>query len=573
MKRWPIAAAILLSIKCLPSTTPCCTASQTLCEDITCTDTQIDPLNCGGCGQACPIGYGCQSGHCVCPSSSVVCGVPDSGMVSCVDTSSDPKNCGGCGIVCNSTGSIESLCASGKCGPHCPPSAPDPCIPDGGTTGSCVDFQADPLNCGGCGSACNQGEACIAGTCGSDLVAACFNTDQIFGLDFHSLAIAPNPLVINGGPQSLAFYSLPNNGGTLLAVLDTVSSALYHVTTGAVPQILPGYDPLGATPNQVFAANLPLADGGTQDLLWVVNSVDNNLQAIDISKAIPMPGADGGGRTIEQIPTIPAGAGVADHTNPFLAVQAQNPQTGATMLYVTLYGDCSPAGISAGNKVLEIDPTANNHAGAVTRTYQVASGAALLPPAGQTTYGQPNGIAAANGQLYVALANATGDCTTARGPGFVEVIDIASFTQRALIQIGSNCTQSDCSDSDCANPGFVVSSGNNVYVDCTGVLNPSPPYQPLGAGAVGMIDATTNRLVGKVPMVCPAADGGASTCEQPAPGRMRILNDQLIIGDTANGRLFVVGTNGSVQHGATNAVNLCLAASGQFQLIGDVAVR
>src|SRR5207245_8464106 len=132
----------------------------------------------------------------------------------------------------------------------------------GATDCGCADTSSDRFNCGTCRNACSQGEACVSGTCRSDLVAACFNTHQLFSLEASSLTMQSNPLLVGDGLQSLAFYR-PPGGPDLLAVVDTISSALFHVSADGTPQALAGYDPLGAAPNQVITVdNACPSDGG-----------------------------------------------------------------------------------------------------------------------------------------------------------------------------------------------------------------------------------------------------------------------------------------------------------------------
>jgi hypothetical protein len=82
----------------------------------------------------------CMTGDC-CPTGMATCGGP-----LCIDLQADPLNCGGCGHVCPSGQS----CQGGACTPPPPPPPPTSC------TGSCPD-----------------GQACSGGTC-QTIIGSCF---------------------------------------------------------------------------------------------------------------------------------------------------------------------------------------------------------------------------------------------------------------------------------------------------------------------------------------------------------------------------------------------------------------
>jgi hypothetical protein len=106
-----------------------CAVGQTLCS-AGCTDTLLDPVNCGACGNACMPGTTCSAGACVCAAPLVDCG----GL--CVNTNEDVLHCGMCSMASGAT----QGCAAGAC--SCP----------AGYTGcaeACLDVQSDINNCGG----------------------------------------------------------------------------------------------------------------------------------------------------------------------------------------------------------------------------------------------------------------------------------------------------------------------------------------------------------------------------------------------------------------------------------------
>ncbi len=124
-----------------------------------CVDPKNDTDNCGSCGNACTAGDVCSNGQCSlsCGGGTIKCGS------SCVASGVDPSNCGSCGHAC-ATGQV---CSAGQCATQCGGglSLCGGTGGDGGATGLCVNEQNDPNNCGGCGTVCPAGNACVAGSC------------------------------------------------------------------------------------------------------------------------------------------------------------------------------------------------------------------------------------------------------------------------------------------------------------------------------------------------------------------------------------------------------------------------
>jgi hypothetical protein len=90
--------------------------------------------------------------------------VPDGGVCpgagehvcnnTCVNTQIDPNNCGMCGNSCGS----GQVCLSSGCAASCP-------APLSACDRTCVDNSSDNANCGTCGHACGSGMGCVGGSC------------------------------------------------------------------------------------------------------------------------------------------------------------------------------------------------------------------------------------------------------------------------------------------------------------------------------------------------------------------------------------------------------------------------
>lgn len=116
-----------------------------------CVDPNVDPMNCGRCGNVCPAPMACVAGQCaqLCIGGSLECGG------ACVDPSSNPQHCGGCNRPCGA----GTICVNAACVPTCAPNQ----VRCGG--GPCVSLDRDPSNCGQCGRSCPGTSACVANQC------------------------------------------------------------------------------------------------------------------------------------------------------------------------------------------------------------------------------------------------------------------------------------------------------------------------------------------------------------------------------------------------------------------------
>lgn len=104
------------------------------------TNLRTNAQHCNACGAACPAGFLCQAGTCVCDSNSDCPSGQSCCNGACIDTRTSAAHCGGCGMAC---GSGESCC-----------------------NGSCRNLQTDVNNCGSCGRSCgSNSNRCSNGSC------------------------------------------------------------------------------------------------------------------------------------------------------------------------------------------------------------------------------------------------------------------------------------------------------------------------------------------------------------------------------------------------------------------------
>lgn len=548
MKRLGLLCVFLLTA--CPDTGVVCRAGTDRCGN-GCADLQTDSRNCGACGQACLGTQVCVAGGCQCRSGTSLC----SGQ--CVVVESDPKHCGRCGNACPAGNFCEAgSCRSGTCsGTLCA---------DGG---SCVNAMTDPMNCGACGNSCPAPQSCHAGACQWDLVAACFSTGQLVGVQSGSDQRGPlNPF--GSGPASLAQY-----GQKVLAV-DGIDSRLIQASLPELQQ-LSEFNDTGRYPNQVFV---------DPPYVYSVNSGTHTLQIL-------APVGDAGCPAVMQPDAGCAYVSLADGGSVAPAAADGGcfyPQTRAADAGCadTQLGDggvgpfplddggcfappppppppdmpCFQQGSDAGLKLVtigELDTGANSFPEAVAkaggalwvalngpgdvikvnvsnpRNPQLVgtvhlSGLDLKSFDGGPTAPGPFWIAEHGGKLYVPLNNLNFNFQPG-GPGMLAVIDPATMDAGTI----------DLGPASCLNALFVASAQGKLFVSCGGfAIYSMPDYALVSTDKAGvvMLDPATNARATWSPQCPPGGDGG---CSPILPSRLAVRDGRIYLGDQNGGRIFV----------------------------------
>jgi len=497
---------------CLNSTVVC-SANLKACG-ITCADVTSDKANCGGCGIACAVGQVCQDSACICQAGTEACdGV-------CAVTQSDPANCGGCGQACAG----GQVCEAGACKTACALGSNTVC------GGACVDVQSDVNNCGACGTACGTAQSCRAGACSYDVVAACFNSGQLVGVQTGTELIGAHAQ-LGTNPFLLAakspFVLVADTDGTLRQARMT---DLTEAGAG---------NPLGTDPEGLLSA---------PPFLYAVTDNDNTLTVFKETDA----GTLENGYALTAVGGYPFGDNTGPHT----------PARLNSTLYVPLFGNLY--GGFPGTSVAKLDvnnPATPRDAGVID-----LSGLDLKSFDGGTAYAEPTAATVFNGKIYVALSNLNMSYAP-QGPGMLAKIDPADGGVSA-IDLGADA---------CLSPYALTTVGDKLVVSCSGVSDYSA-YPVITTSKTGLVlvDANDQR-VGVYAAGCTPAASDAG-CVDPSMGNLAVVGQRVYAADQTAGRLFVVdvGDAGFTEvrgYGvAEGPLQVCTTADGGVagQLVSDV---
>lgn len=526
--RWPEVMARGVVALVLVAGLAGCPESQLCGEGLTrcgrdCVDLSAETANCGTCGVACGRGQVCNQGQCECRPGSTLC------AGACVTTASDPVHCGGCAGQSGTTCAAGQVCDQGECKAACSLATPLRC------GGSCVNALTDPQNCGACGFECGGGWTCRGGTCKHDVVAACFNTGQVVGLQAGADLKGPN-VAVGSNPQSAAGLQ------DVLLVLDAatrlrqVRMADYATLTKEAA--------VGSVPNQVV----------TRDpYVYVINSGTNSLQVLRRDtqpEATPTSGTRfPEGMELTQVATLDLGG----NTNPWaMAVLGGE-------LYITLFGNLLSSE-EAGGKVARVD-IFNPEQPRVVGTIDLPTGEALKPDPGRTTRSTPTGIATHNGKLYVALNNLDPATYAPGGPGLLAIIT-PSTGAVALRELP-----------ECLSPGWVAPVGTHLVVSCGGRATYDASFNLVAVEKTGLVLLDSQeQVVHTLGLACPPGD---SSCALPSAGRFAVVGSRVYVGDSNAGRLFTADVEGNTlvarrwTGSGTQPLLICPRDSGP-SLVGDV---
>jgi DNA-binding beta-propeller fold protein YncE len=485
-----------------------------------CEDLSSSTANCGACGIICGRGQVCSEGSCRCQEGSTVC------AGQCTVTATDANNCGACGISCGQ----GRVCESGQCKVSC----------SQGLTrcgDSCVDLAKDVGHCGTCETACTDAKSCHAGVCTYDVVAACFNTGQVVGLQAGSDLKGPNR-AIGANPQSVAAMQ------DVLLVLDLAKklreARLVDYAT------LPADVNTDEGPNQVLVED---------PYVYVLNSSDNTLQVFQRKKE-PGTLTEGTrfpqGLGLEVVATVNFGAS----TNPFAMARL------GTDLWVTLYGNFF-GDVSAGGKVARVSLANPAQPELTSPVVQLPSGEALQPFPDRSPVPTPAGIVAHRGFLYVTLNNLDPNTYGPGGPGLVAKIDPQTREVKYL-SLGDGCL----------NAGWLASAGTKLVVSCTGEATYDASFNLVAVKKSGLVLLDEQDAVASTwALECPEAN---TSCALPSAGRFAVVGNRIYLGDNNAGRIFVVDVTGNTLtevRGLSGQkqppIPACQRESG-FSLVGDV---
>jgi hypothetical protein len=471
---------------------------------------------------------GCLSSSDVeCSNDTVRCGD------TCVATQTDSKNCGSCGSACNQ----GNVCVAGSC--LCPTNAVT-------CNGTCTFLAGDPNNCGACGNACGAGNVCSNGNCfvcsGGDAgsSAQCQRTGFIAGcidapaggvrqvnLDTAANVQSIGPLTAPGGatfPDALGSF------GANLLYSDHDSASILEVPLADLTLKSAETLPLTtSTTGSVAGTTQVVTEAhGTGSRVYAMASSINALKIYD-SPLPPDAGSialPGGG--VGALGLVSSG-GFAFDPGSFPEPFARLNNGTSNAVFVPL---------NVGDEVLRLD-VSNPAAVSQVDSYDLTAAVASLPGGGTLSDGGMYAASATqallrNGKVYVALnvLRFRPDFHADYGPGLVAVIDPTRSGAAAL-------TPLPLDPSECQNVEWLAKlpadGGDQMLVSCSGARTYDVNFNITSVDntALVLLGANDQRLAAWVPST-------ASGASPPSVGRAIPLGPRVFVADETASRLYVV---------------------------------
>ena len=462
-----------------------------------------------------------------CSENTVRCGD------TCVATQSDPKNCGSCGSACNQ----GNVCVAGSC-----------VCPTGAVTcnGTCTFLSGDLNNCGACGNVCGTGNICSGGSCfscsGGDggllaecqlsLLAGCIDSSgsgmrKVTFDTTYTLDLGPVQ-----APSSATFPDALGFFGSNVLYSDHDSASILEVPYSDFTQKSAEVLPLtNSTTGSVAGTNQVLTEAhGTGSRVYVMASSINALKIFDSplppdAGSILLPGGGVGALGLV------ASGGFAFDPGSFPEPFARLNDGTSNAAFVPL---------NVGDEVVRLD-VSNPAAISQVDSYDLTAAVASLPGGGTLADGgmyaaSPTQAILRNGKVYVAtnVLRLRPDFHADYGPGLVAVIDPTKTGAAAVTPLPLATT--------CQNVEWVArvpaSGGDQMLVSCAGARTYDDNFNILSVAntALLLLGANDQPLATWVPDNAPSA-GGANP---PSVGRAISLGSRVYVADETASRLYVL---------------------------------
>jgi hypothetical protein len=484
----------------------------------------------------------------VCVTGTDACGT------GCIDPLNDSRNCGGCGQACGD----NQACNAGVC--EC----------QSGTTncsGECVVLDSDSRHCGACATACATGEvcestckaACTIGSnirCGGSCISPASDPSNCGGCGI----VCASGQVCRGSLCTYDVVAACFSTGQVIGLSASTFAKGTLARVGTAPQSL-----------AVMNGTLLSVDGFDRRLYQAVISTAGITQGISATAIGAVPtqvivdgtsayvvnagtgtlqvlqaGVDAGALTLDAGVAAGLVLGTVAELNFGMNTFPEGAAKVGNVVWVPLNGGTGAAA-SAGQsvaKVLVSDPANPTEVGRVDLSHLD-----LHAFDGGAPVARPWSIVARNGVLYVVLNVLNPTTWVPEGPGVLARIDPATSVPTEVALAGA----------DCLNPQWAQSVGGKLAVSCAGAATYDSSFNVVSVAGAGLVllDEADQHLA-TWSSACPADAGPA--CAAMSPGRFTVSGQRVLLGDQNTGRVVVLDVSDAgltEVRGVSNAVTTC----------------